>query len=533
MVLVITGCGSRAGPGAGGSGDGQAGGILYRTVLYGDPDNMDPILSSRTSSVEVQVNVFNTLLRNDWAKAGEITGDAAEKWEVSPDGKTLTFKLRKGMKFQHNLREATAADWKYSFERALDKKWNSGEYVKLLKVDGAEDFREGRAPDVKGLKAVDDYTFQIILKETDSAFLQSLCENWAAVVPKDYIAQVQTNFGFKPVGTGPFKLKAYKKDDYVAVERFKEYDLGPALLEGQVFRTMNEANTRQAEFLAGNLDFTVVTDIQYKQFTADPKWKDNLIEVPELFTRSFFMNTTKKPFDDVRVRLALNYAVDKQALIEKVLYNKAFPTTGPLPSSSPGYNKELAGYPYDVDKARKLLAEAGYPNGFEFELTVGTHPVVGASFADALSQYFTPLGVKIKVKQVEGATLDDVVNKGDFQAAGYSTGGDVDPVNFLWTRFYSTNAGMAGNGSRYSNPKVDQLLDQAKATADPKKRLELVHEAEQIITEEAPWFIYNYNKAVILHQPWVHGLQKVPTDIDFQDMHKVWIDKAKQRSNWP
>lgn len=526
-----SGPGAAAVKGGGQAGQDRAGGILYRPILYGDPNTLDPILSNYPSSITVQLNIFNRLVKN--GEGGKIVGDAAESWTVSPDGKTLTFKLRKGLKFHHNLREAKAADWKYSFERGLDKKWNAWSFAKLLPVEGAEEFRQGQAPDVKGLKVIDDYTLQISLKEPDSVFLQSLTENWAAVVPKDYIDQVQRDFGLKPVGTGPFKFRAYKKDDYVAVERFQDYHLGPALLDGQVFRVMNEANTRQAEFLSGNIDFTVLTDAQYRQFSNDDKWKKHLIEVPEPFTRTVAFNVTKKPFDSVQVRQAFNFAIDKKALIEKVLYNKAFLPSGPLPSSLYGFNKDLQGYPYDPQRAKQLLADAGYSNGFEFELIFAPHPVVGSTLADALSQYLTPLGIKIKPRQLEGAAFVKALQEGNFQAAGASFGGDLDAVGYLWRRFHSKSQGVPGNYSRYTNDQVDRLLGEARRTMDEAKRLSLARQAEKIVLDEAPWFIYHYNKAVLLHQPWVHGLRPVPLDLDYQDMHGVWIDKERRRSNWP
>jgi peptide/nickel transport system substrate-binding protein len=506
----------------------QKGGTITRPILYGDPASLDPILQTRVAARLVTMNMYSQLIDYDFDQQTYV-GDLAEKWQASPDGLTFTFTLRKGVKF-HNGREVKAADLKYSFERILDKKWSAAEFANLLKVKGGEDFREGRATEVAGIKAPDDYTFSLEIREPDATFLGSLAEVPYSPVPREEVDKHGLEFGLKgPVGSGPFKFVSYSKDDAVTLERFDDYYKGPAHLDKLVFRVMSEAGTRQNEFQAGNLDMMVLTDAQYRQFRADPKWKDLLVEVPELFTRTLMMNVTRKPFDDVRVRQAMNYAINREETIENVLFGKAYVPTGPMQSSMPGYDPTLKGYTYDSAKAKQLLTEAGYPNGFEVEFVAGTHPVVGPKAADSLKPYFDPLGIKLNVKQVEGAALTQAAQDGDFTLIGFSTGGTIDPTLYMWQRFHSKNAGLAGNYPRYSNPKVDELLDKARVTLDEKERLAMVAEANRIATEEAPWLIWHYNKAVQIVQPWVRNVKPIPTDIDYQEMHQVWIDQAAKR----
>jgi peptide/nickel transport system substrate-binding protein len=506
----------------------QKGGTITRPILYGDPASLDPILQTRVSARLVTLNIYSQLIDYDFDQRTYV-GDVAEKWEASPDGRTYTFTLRKGVKF-HNGREVKAADFKYSFERNLDKKWSAAEFSNLLKVKGAEEFREGKANDVAGLRAPDDYTFVVEIKEPDATFFSTLEGQPYSAVPKEEVDKHGLEFGVKgPVGSGPFKFVSYTKDDAVTLERFDDYFKGPAHLDKLVFRTMSEAGTRQNEFMAGNLDMTVLTDPQYRQFREDPKWKNQLVEVPELFTRTLMMNVTKKPFDDVRVRQAMNYAINREETIESVLFGKAYVPIGPMQSSMAGFDPNLKGYTYDPAKAKQLLTEAGYPNGFEVEFVAGTHPVVGPKAADTLKPYFDPLGIKLNVKQVEGAVLTQMLQDGEFVLGGSSTGGTIDPVQFLWTRFHSKNHGLAGNYPRYSNPKVDELLDKARVTLDEKERLQMAAEVNRIATEEAPWLIWHYNKAVQIVQPWVRGVKPIPTDIDYQDMHQVWIDKSQKQ----
>jgi ABC-type transport system substrate-binding protein len=506
----------------------QSGGTLTRPILYGDPASLDPILQTRVAAILVTMNMYSQLIKYDYDQKTYV-GDLAEKWDITQGGNLMTFALRKGVKF-HNGREVKAGDLKYSFERVLDKKWPAAAFATLLKIKGAEDFREGRATEVAGIKAADDYTFSIELTEPDALFFGDLSTVAYSAVPKEEVDKHGLEFGNKgPVGSGPFKFDSYAKDDAVTLARFDQYYKGPARLDKIVFRVMSEAGTRQNEFLAGNLDAMVLTDAQYRQFRQDNRWKDHLVEVPELFTRTLIMNVTKKPFDDVRVRQALNYTVNRQETIDNVLYGKAFLATGPMQSSMPGFDTNLKGYAYDQAKAKALLADAGFPNGLELEFLAGTHPVVGAPAADILKPYLDPLGIKLNVKQVEGAVLTQMLADGDYVLAGTSTGGTIDPVAYLWARFHCTNHGLAGNYSRYCNPKVDQLLDKARVTFDETERLRLAAEVNAITTEETPWLIWHYNKAVQIVQPWVRGFKPIPTDIDYQDMHQVWIDQSAKR----
>jgi ABC-type transport system substrate-binding protein len=505
----------------------QQGGTFTRPILYGDPASLDPILQTRVAAILVTMNMYSQLIKYDYDQKTYV-GDLAERWEISPDGKSLNFALRRGVKF-HNGREVKAADVKYSFERVLDRKWPAVGFATLLKINGAEDFREGRASEVVGIKTPDDYSFNIELKEPDALFLGDMATVAYSVVPREEVDKLGLEFGNQgPVGSGPFKFESYAKDDSIVLSRFDDYYKGPAKLDRIIFRVMSEAGTRQNEFLAGNLDAMVLTDAQYRQFRADNRWKDRLVEVPELFTRTLMMNVTRKPFDDVRVRQAINYAINREETIESVLYGKAFPATGPMQSSMPGFDVNLKGYTFDPDRAKQLLTEAGLPNGFEVEFLAGTHPVVGSPAADMLKPYFDPLGIRLNVKQVEGAVLTQMMADGDFTLAGTSTGGVVDPIVYLWARFHCNNHGLAGNYSRYCNPRVDQLLDQARITLDEQERLRMAAEANAIVTDEAPWMIWHYNKAVQIVQPWAKGFKPIPTDIDYQDMHQVWIDQSEK-----
>lgn len=526
--LVVAGCGggttkpdagTTPAPAAADPSKPVQGGVFTKSLNYGDPGNLDPIMKSDVASQMVTMNIFDTLLKYDPVKK-EIVKSIAEDYKASDDGLTYTFTLKKGVTF-HNGRELKAADVKYTIERAADPK-NASVTLKMFdKIAGAEEFQKGTAKEITGIAVKGDYELTISLKEQKATFLMDLTSPAAGIVPKEEVEKLGADFGQKPVGSGPFKFADWKKDDKIVLAANEKFHAGRPYLDQVVFRIMKEEGTRDAEFQSGTLDAMTIGEALYKKYSVDPERKKGLVEVPELFTRAIHFNTTKAPFDNVKVRQAINYAIDKGPIVEKVLNNKAFVATGVLPSSSPAFDSGLKGYDYNVEKAKQLLKEAGYEKGFEFEVLVTS---VTAKWMEAMNTYLNPLGINGKINQMEGSTLLGKTRTGDYQAAIFSTGGDVDPISFLG-RFHSKNHGAAGNVTLYKNTAVDQLLDEASKSVDQAKRIQLAKDAQKIIVDETPWFIFNYNKAVLIAQPHVHGLQPVPTDIDFQDLTKVWISK--------
>lgn len=512
--MVLAGCG--------GERPSRSGSSLVRAINYGDPGNLDPIVKSDVAAQMVTMHIFSRLLSYD-PVARKLDGDLAESWKVSPDNKAYTFTLRQGPTF-HNGRKLTAADVKYSFERLVDPKSASPSANALIDVSGARDFREGRASEIGGIKVEGDSQVSITLETVRPTFPMTLTSVPLSIVPKEEVEKAGADFGKNPVGSGPFMLEAYRADDRVVLEANPNYFGGRPRLDAVIFRIMKEEATRDAEFRTENLDMLTAGDANYGRYRDDPRYRDDIIEVPELFTRAIFFNVRKKPFDDVRVRQAVNYAVDKKVVVEKVLRGKAYPAIGPLQRSSPAFNKDLEGYRYDPARARQLLKEAGLEGGFEMEV-VATES--GARVLEGFAGFLKDIGISLRVVQLESATVLERARSGDFTAVYFSTGGDVDPVGFLDARLHSRNAGRAGNVSLYSNPEVDSLLDEAQSITDEARRIELARRVEKIVVADAPWFFFNYNKAVIVHQPWVRGLQAVPTDIDFQDLTKVWVTEKK------
>jgi len=512
LALVLSACGSRA---ARGSSSSQ---VLIRAANYGDPGTLDPLAKSDVSARMITMHIFDTLVKYD-PVARQIRGSVAESYSVSPNGLTYTFRLKKNALF-HNGRPITAADVKYSIERTIAPGSASVMATAFDVVEGALAFREGRAAEITGVQVQGDHELVIRLTKPMPTFLLDLAGAAGSIYPREEVERLGADFGQRPVGSGPFVFESWTKDDQVVLKAFDRYHGGRPRLDGVIFRFMDEEQTRDAEFQAGTIDVQVLGEALYAKYATDPALSPYLVEVPELFTRAIHFNVTRPPFDDVRVRQAINHAVDREAIIQRVLSNKAFPATGVLPSSSAGFNRDLKGYEYNPEKARQLLAEAGYPHGFAFEVLTSSSTT---KWMEAINTYLNPLGVNGKIVQLELGTALERARRGDFQAVIFSTGGETDPLAFLTSRFHSKNWGNPGNVTRYSNPFVDRLLDEAAQTLDEARRMQLIHDAESIIVQETPWFIFNYNKAAMIAQPWVHGLQPVPTDIDFQDLTQVWL----------
>ncbi len=257
----------------------------------------------------------------------------------------------------------------------------------------------------------------------------------------------------------------------------------------------------------------------------DPQLSKHLLEVAEVFTRSMTMNHSVKPFDDKRVRQAINHAINAQLIIERLARNKAYRATSWLPITVPGYDKDMKPYSYDPALAKKLLAEAGYPNGFEFEWTTSQNESWGLPIVEAVIPMLKQVGITVKTKVVEVAVLTDIARKGEFQAYIGSSQTGPDPLQTLRC-FHSQTPRTSCNVTGYSNPDYDKLLDEAGQASDPAKKLELLKKANWHLYDAAPVWFFNYNKAVLAYQPWVHGLQANATELAHQYPEDIWVDAS-------
>jgi peptide/nickel transport system substrate-binding protein/oligopeptide transport system substrate-binding protein len=503
----------------------QFGGI-YRRMLANNPATLDPALATDIYSGAVIRQLFDGLVQFN-AHLKPIPA-LAEYWEASRDGLTWTFILRRGVKF-HNGRELTAEDFVYSFTRLLDVK-KPGPLTDLLsRLLGASDFIQGRTPSVEGLKAVDRYTLRLVLEEPLAASILLFSLGDAAVVPRETVEERGERFGHAPVGTGPFKFVRWEPGQEIILEANAHYHEGRPFLDALLYKLGGKFEEEFIEFLNGNLEEAIVPSHRTDELAIDPKYRAyQLLRKPTLSLLYIGFNTRIKPFDDRRVRQAFNYAVNREAIVQAVTKMGSIPATGALPPGMAGHNPDLGGYHYNLDKAKGLLAEAGYPDGTGFpavELWSVSKAESAKAELAAYQRYLADLGVKLEIRFApDWPGYRDMLEHGELPMFRLSWYADMpDPHNFLWPLLHSTSP---TNRTFYSNPRVDQLLHDASKELDEARRVAMYREVERLVMEDAPWIAQHYHVLERIYQPYVQGVEISLRGDRAIPMKKIWLRKS-------
>jgi peptide/nickel transport system substrate-binding protein/oligopeptide transport system substrate-binding protein len=493
----------------------QFGGV-YRRVLGDNPVTLDPAFVTDIYGRAVVSQVFDGLVQFD-ADLKPLPA-LAEFWEASRDGRTWTFTLRRGVTFHHG-REMTAHDVVYSLTRLLNLKRPLPVAELFRHIQGATEFMQGKTRSVQGLTAVDRYTLQIMLDEPLASALALLGLANAAVVPQEEVEKLGERFGLAPVGTGPFKFVRWEPNQEIVLAANDHYYEGQPFLDTIVFKIVvgNKLEEMFAEFLQGNLEETIIPSGKRDEVRADPRYQQyQRVHIPTLSLLYIGFNTQRKPFDDKRVRQAFNYAVNKEAIVQEItqsghmLYPRASLTaTGVLPPGMLGYDPELQGYSYDPATAKRLLADAGYPDGTGFPAvqlwSVDRAESTTAELA-AYQRYLAEVGVQVDIHFApDWPTYRAMLEQGKlpmFRLVWYA---DIpDPDNMLSPLLHSTSP---TNRTFYRNPWVDQLLEQARREVDEAQRIALYREVERIVMDDAPWITQHHYVLKFLYQPYVQGVE--------------------------
>ncbi|MBY3366845.1 ABC transporter substrate-binding protein [Rhizobium laguerreae] len=420
----------------------------------------------------------------------------AESFTVSPDGLIYTFKLHKGVKFS-NGREVVASDVKYSIERAVDPKTQGPGAGFFGAIKGFEDETGGKTTTLSGIETPDDGTVIFNLSRPDATFLHVLAINFASVVPKEAVEAAAGDFGKKPVGSGTFILKDWTIGQQLVFERNKDYFVkGVPYIDSFKVEVGQEPLVALLRLQKGEVDIAGdgIPPAKFLEIKNSADGAQMIVDGEQLHTGYITLNTKVKPFDNVKVRQALNMAINKER-ITRILNGRATPANQPLPPLMPGYDKSFAGYAYDVAKAKALLAEAGYPDGFETVLySTNTDPQ--PRIAQAIQQDLAAVGVKAEVRALAQA---NVISAGgtEGEAPMIWSGGMAwiadfpDPSNF-----YGPILGCAGavpggwNWSWYCNADLDKRAVAADSMSDPAKAAERTAAWGKIFTDimaDAPW----------------------------------------------
>ena len=477
------------------------GGIFLR--LGADPPTLDPHLTTDVNSAVYAVEIYSGLMTIDRNLA--IVGDLAENWEVSPDGRTTTFRIHPYAKF-HDGREVTTNDIKWSLERAADpltEAFNAS--VFLNDIVGVTQKLSGASTAISGIQVINDSTVTITIDAPKPYFLSKLTYPVSFVLDQQNVESGR-DWIFEPNGTGPFKLAEYRPGEVLRLEKFDGYHLGPAMIDGVEF-LISGGNS----MLMYENDELHITGIPLSLLDGilDPSsaLRSEVVAAPPQFDIDYFgLNTTEPPFDDIKVRQAFNYAIDRQTLASTLLEDLVVPAAGILPPGFPGYNPDLQGYEYDPEKALRLIQESKYGALDELPRIILTLPGnfgagVSPSIEAMLAMWGENLNVDIQLQQTEWATFLQDLHQNRFQMfGGLGWIADYpDPENFLDVLFHSKSN---NNQSEYNNGQLDVLLERARVELDESARFELYHQAEEIIVYDAPWVpLWHSNGGSVLIKP--------------------------------
>ncbi len=495
----------------------KQGGIL-RTYISGDlqAGGLDPARFTGLTEWGIAIDIYNGLVQFDDANA--IAADLAERWTVSRDGKVYTFVLRRGVKFS-NGREVTAQDVKYSIERIMDPATRSpNTWIFDGVLAGAKDMKEGKATEISGIRIPDRYTVRFALDQPLGHFLALLTMPQAFVLPREEVERWGADYVSHPVGTGPFVLQEWRRQDRIVLRANPDYFTGRPFLDGQEIRVIPEAATAEAEFKTGRLDALGIPDATFTQWTRDATWRPHILRGAEMMINYLGFNHRQKPFNDVRVRRAFAYAIPRKQILESIFNGRGAIAHGPIPPGLPGYSATIPALPYDPSKAKALLREAGYSEGIEVELLL-TPTTGNRRLFDVLQASLRGAGIEVKPAFRERAVYFRERRTGNFQFVRADWWADyLDAENFLYPLFHSASRPWTG----YTNPKVDQAIDQARGATDPAKRIALYQEAERAIIEDMPWVFLWHAVSYAVFQPWVMGEAFHPTP---RRTVKIWLNK--------
>ncbi|SES95927.1 peptide/nickel transport system substrate-binding protein [Natronincola peptidivorans] len=464
-----------------------------------DAVSLDPHAENDNASARVMKQMYETLVEQD--ETMEIASGLAVSWE-QVDERTYEFQLKEGVKF-HNGEEMTADDVVFTFKRAAVSP-RVAAIVGVLDADAIE--------------AVDTYTVRVATKEPFAPILAHLAHPAASILNEKAVTEAGADYGQKPVGTGPYMLENWQKDEFVELIKFEDYhdETRMANIETVVFRAISEAGNRTIELETGGID--IAYDIPAMDVNRVEEHANlNLIRDMNFSTTYIGFNAEKEPFNDVRVRQAINYALNMDAIVGAAYDGIGTPAKGPLGANVWGANLDLEAYGHNVEKAKELMKEAGYEDGFSTEIWTNQNPQ-RIAVMETVQNQLREIGITVETRVLDwGVFLQDTEDgKHDMIVLGWGTV-TGDPDYGLYVLFHSDAHGAAGNRTFYTNPRVDELLDLGRVTADPEERAAIYHEAQEIIREDAPW-VFTWNGEEITGvKSYVKGFKNHPAG-----HHTLW-----------
>lgn len=527
-ILLVTGCGKKEEIGAlpvkkeiGEPAYGDA--IVVGSI--GDARNLIPILASDSASGDIVGLVFNGLVK--YNKNIELVEDLAQSWEVSKDGLVVTFFLRKGVRW-HDGEPFTSKDVLFTYQKLIDPK---------VPTPYSGDFER-----IERIEIPDDYTVRVIYKEPFSPGLSS----WGmAIMPKHLLEKEDLNttqFSRHPIGTGPYKFKEWITGDRIILEANEDYFEGKPYIARYIYRIIPDQATMFLELKSEGIDEAGLTPIQYARQTDTNYFKKNFnkFRYPSFGYTYLGYNLLDPRFKNKRVRQAISYAINKEEIIDGVLLGLGRVGTGPFPPESWAYNPHVKHYPYNPEKAKELLSQAGWEDSdgdgwldredriFEFTILINQGNEARRKTAEIIQRRLREVGIKVKIRVVEWtAFINEFVDKKRFETIilGWSLSRDPDSYD-IW-HSSKTKEGEF-NFISYKNEELDRLLLEGRRTFDRDKRKKIYHRIHEILAEEQPCiFLYVPDALPMVHARF-KGIEPAPLGIGYNFI-KWYVPKEEQK----
>jgi ABC-type transport system substrate-binding protein len=490
-------------------------------VTYKDDiTTLDPAIGYDWVNWSMIKSLYSRLMDYEPGTAN-LVPSLAESYEVAPDGLTYTFKLRKGVKFS-NGREVVASDVKYSIERAVDPKTQGPGAGFFGAINGFGDLTGGKATGLSGIEAPDDSTVIFKLSRPDATFLHVLAINFASVVPKEAVDAAGGDFGKKPVGSGTFVLKDWTIGQKLVFEKNPAYYVADVpKIDSFTVEVGQEPLVALLRLQKGEVDIAGdgIPPAKFLEIKNSADGAQMIVDGEQLHTGYVTLNVKVKPFDNLKVRQAVNHAINKERIV-RILNGRATAAKEVLPPLMPGYDTDYAGYEYSVDKAKALLAEAGLPDGFETVLySTNTDPQ--PRIAQAIQQDLAAIGVKAEIRALaQGNVIAAGGTEGEapmIWSGGMAWIADFpDPSNFYGPILGCGGAVQGGwNWSWYCNAELDKRAVAADSMSDPAKSAERIEAWKGIFTDamkDAPWIPVTNERRVVAKSLRMGGADNIYID---------------------
>jgi len=490
-----------------------------------DAQTLVPILAADTVSGGVVGMIFNGLVKYD--KDLNLTSDLAESWEIKEGGLSIIFHLRRDV-FWHDGHSFSASDVEFTYHMLIDP---------TVKTPYGGDFER-----VKSLEVIDDYTIRITYKEPFSPGLSS----WGMPVMPRHLLEGEdlntTDFGRSPVGTGPYKFKSWKAQQKIELTGNPEYFEHRPYIDRYIYRIIPDESTIFLELQTGGVDYSGISALQYSRQTDTPFFKTayQKFSLPSFSYVYLGYNLEDPRFSELRVREALNFAVDKEEIIEMVLLGFGKVSTGPFIPRSWAYNQNIKPVPFDPERAQALLAETGWRDSdsdgwldkdgeiFEFDLATNQGNEDRLKTAQIIQKRLKDIGIKVNIEVVEGSVfIGEYINQRKFDAILFGWQLPLDPDSYdIW---HSSKTGEGEfNFVGYNNPQVDRLLEQARRTFDQEERKSCYHRIQEIIYREQPYMFLYFPESLSILSSRFEGVRPAPIGISY-NLIDWWVPKAKQK----